>query len=214
MRIKNNILFFYSTVIIPLNVNSWKQFEFRNIKPNAVTTVNQNGDHLKISVSESASPLIYKFEKTKKIKSFTVEATMLSGELKFHGIPQGELGADDFILRVGLVAKGNQQLNFLQKIVAPVWVKELHKLGKDSSGIEKIYFFNLASENLSWKDRVHPRSKLIAEKIVKKIDGNKIQFTALTDLEKEYLGLWISSDGDDTKSSFELQIDKVMIEEI
>lgn len=201
-------------VIIPLNVNHWKQFEFRNIKPNIVTTTNQNGDHLKISVSESASPLIYKFEKPKKIKSISVDATLLRGDLNLHGISQGESGADDFILRVGLVAKGNQQLNFLQKIVAPLWIKELHRLGKDSTGIEKIYFYNVSSGDLSWKDRVHPRSKLIAEKIVKKIDGNKIQFNVNTDLEKEYLGLWISSDGDDSKSNFELQIDKIMIEEI
>lgn len=201
-------------IIIPLNVNHWKQFEFRSIKPNVVTTTNQNGDHLKISVSESASPLIYKFEKSKKIKSISVEATLLSGDLNLHGISQGDSGADDFILRVGLVAKGNQQLNFLQKLVAPIWVKELHKLGKDSTGIEKIYFYNVSSGDLSWQERTHPKTRLISEKIIKKIDGNKIEFTLIPDTKKEYLGLWISSDGDDSKSSFEIQIDKIMIEEI
>ena len=214
MRIKNRIITLSSLIVLPLNVNSWKQLEFRNIKANTVSTIKQNGDHLKISVSQSASPLVYKFDKPKRIKSLNVEARLLSGSLDFHGITQGASGADDFLLRVGLVAKGNQQLNFLQKIVAPSWVKELHRMGKESTGIDKIYFYNIASEALSWNERIHPRSNLIVEKIVGKIQNNKIQFTVIPDQNKEILGLWISSDGDDSKSNFDLEIEKISVDEI
>jgi hypothetical protein len=197
-----------------MNADNWKQLEYRNILPNKISTIIENGDHLKISVFQSASPLIYKFENPKKIKSITLKAVLNSGGLNFNGVKQGDKNGDDFILRLGFVAKGNNQLNFFQKLTAPNWVMELYKLGDEKTGVDKIYFYNLASSDITWAERIHPLSNLISEKIVGKIIDKKIEFKFDLDSSKEYLGVWISSDGDDTKSKYELQIDQLAIDEI
>jgi hypothetical protein len=197
-----------------MGVDNWKQLEYRNILPNKVSTIRENGDHLKISVFQSASPLIYKFERPKKIKSITLKAVLTNGELNLNGIKQGEKNGDDFILRLGFVAKGNNQLNFFQKLTAPNWVKELYKLSDEKTGIDKIYFYNFASTDIKWVERIHPLSNLISEKIVGKIIDKKIELQFDLDSSKEYLGIWISSDGDDTKSKYELQLDQLIIDEI
>jgi len=197
-----------------MNHQSWKQLEYRNLKPNTISTIKDNGEHLKISVSDSASPLIYKFEQAKKLKSFHIKATILQGNLNFKNIKQGDKQADDFVLRVGLVAKGNRTLNLWHKISAPRWISELYKMAKDGEGIDKIYFYNVASDNLNWNERVHPLSELISEKIVGKIVDNKIDVKVNLDGQKDYLGIWISSDGDDTKSKFEISIDEIQLEEL
>lgn len=214
MRIKSKILLFSSLVYIPLNADNWKQLEYRNILPNKVSTIRENGDHLKISVFQSASPLVYKFERAKKLKSISLKAILNSGELSFKGAKQGEKNGDDFILRLGVVAKGSNHLNFFQKLTAPNWVMELYKLGDENTGIDRIYFYNIASSDIKWGERIHPSSPLITEKIVGKIIDKKIEINVDLDSSKEYLGIWISSDGDDTKSKYELQIDQLAIEEI
>ncbi|MEC7276543.1 MAG: hypothetical protein VXV96_09495 [Bdellovibrionota bacterium] len=198
---------------IELNPKQWQQLEYKSIKAN---TIEVSNDRMRIKVSESASPLIYPFQKPRKLKSLTVKGKVI-GKIKLKKMPQGTEGNDDFVFRVGLVTSGEKTLNFFQKAIAPKWIKELHSLSKGKAqGISRIHFYNVSSDQrILNQKRVHPLSDLIHESfhVLLQEEGSFSLNLKKEDLpNEEILALWISSDGDDTKSSFEVVIDHFMLQ--
>ena len=192
---------------------AWQILKYSKLKPSQ-NLFTEKG--LIVKVNQSASPLIYPFEKPKKIKSIRVKAHLKGPSLNFpSGVVQGSKGYDDFPLRVGLVRQGEKTLSWLQRRLAPQWVRTLFKLAPEGLGVKGITYFTVVNQTqLLGTERIHPQSELIEEKFVTAVptDG-RIQFQQSFDYSEPVLALWISVDGDDTKSKFEILIEEIEIKE-
>lgn len=197
---------------VPLDLDhpNWQTLEYKGIPPN---TVRQIGDAVQIDVNASASPLIYVFNQPQELREMHVSGSII-GDLPDirAGILQGDKNADDFAFRIGLVIAGSKTLNFAQKLVAADWVTTLYELAPEGEGIDHIQFLNLANPDTNaWRQRVHPSSKgLFVETIVDQIhaDQDFMLDYALPEPTR-VLALWISSDGDDTASSYTIKLNKI-----
>ncbi|MFN9066395.1 MAG: hypothetical protein ACK5V3_04155, partial [Bdellovibrionales bacterium] len=111
------------------------------------------------------------------------------------------------------VAVGSKFLSGPKRWLAADWVKKLFDLAPAGVGLDKIYFYNFTNRNeLMNQTRPHPKSDLIIETLsffqetegpfsVKKTFTSPIYTAAL----------WISIDGDDTKSDYETHISEISL---
>lgn len=200
----------FGIFIIPLNDPvSWEQLKYNKLPFHQVVHSEQG---LTIKVNKSASPLIYPMEKVKLVKRISVIGTISNNLIFPKGRIQGEKGSDDFMLRVGLVEKGKKTLNWAQKKLAPQWVLKLHSLAPKNSGLKRVLFLNLASQDLTWKEREHPLSDLLQERIVGRATES-FNFTESFDKPLEVAAIWISSDGDDLQQSYSITIKEIKLED-
>lgn len=195
-------------LLISLNLSDWQKLRFEKIKEHQLT---QNGMEMKIDVNSSAMPLIYPLKLATEVKRVCVEIS-LNGDLRLKDSSiQGQKKWDDFRFRFGLVREGNQTLSWGKKLFAAEWVKKLFSLGKEYKGIKDILFLNLleSPEQLG-QSRKHPLSDLIEERFVWVKKPDKWQFLEYEfEQPQKVIALWLSSDGDDTKSTFSLNIRKI-----
>jgi len=192
------------------DLQQWTTLEFGKIAPNAVSV---SGGAMNISVRSSASPLVYKLDAPAVVTGVTVEARW-TGELRIpEATVQGESGADDFVLKLGVVEAGERTLNWIQRRVAANWIKQLFRLAPAGSGVERINFLSTTQQpDLVGSRRVHPLNELLYETRVTHLRSvGAFVMSHEFDEPVTVLGLWVSSDGDDTGSSFELQIDRITL---
>lgn len=187
------------------DLTSWKTLAFNNIPPNQVSV--DNGA-LHIAVRSSASPLIFGLDKPTHLTGVTVVASW-SGELRIpEGATEGDKNADDFVLKLGIVEAGDQTLNWFQQRIAADWVKQLYSLAPRGTGVRRINFLSTTQQpKLLGTQRTHPLNDLLYETRIVLLEGpGAFEMAYRFDAPVEALGLWISSDGDDTGSSFDLEI--------
>lgn len=195
--------------IVPMESGkNWQVLKYRKIEPNQVSF---SGQGLVLKVKNSASPIIYPLPKIMKLSSVRILG-VIQGSLKLpEKIAQGEKGADDYQVRIGLVVKGEKSLNFVQKAVAADWVITLFNLAPKGVGVDHILFLNGThiAEHVGAK-REHPASDLIKEQVVWRLPENG-KFDLKHDFKKapEVLALWLSSDGDDSQSEYQIQFQKI-----
>ncbi len=167
-----------------------------------------NANVLQIKVNKSSSPLIFKLASTETVSQFKIDLE-ISGQL--NGPLQKPFEEDSY-LRMGFVVPGEKTLKWYQKKFAADWVLKLFDLAPKDQGIDRIEYFNITREGLELgTSRVHPKSELIKETIIsiwKKTDTRKIIEYKLKNPLKA-VALWISTDGDDSKSNFEIKIHKL-----
>ncbi|MBY0554209.1 hypothetical protein K2P97_06750 [bacterium] len=206
------ILLFTSSVLaqnsnIEFSKERWVEISFgKKINPN---TVEYSPNYLKINVDSSASPLVYKFDKVIEVNSFSVDLevtglmTDAADKSKFE---------DDSYFRLGFVVIGENYLGNVGKLFAPDWVLKLFSLAPEGAGLDKIYFFNLAKNSeLIGKERLHPSSKYIFEKIIAAKNGDSLNFKSTLEKPLKTAALWLSIDGDNTKSKFSVKIKNIGI---
>lgn len=204
--INKNISFVFGLLILPLSeMKAWKIEQYSKIPPNQVS-ISKEG--MRVSVKKSASPIFYSFGQQLKIKKINVTGV-------FSGLPvfspnstQGEKGADDFPLRIGLIVPGDKKLGGIKKLFASDWVKRLYEQVPADIGLDHVHFFNLVqNKNLVGQIRVHPSSDLIKEEFIHLIKSSGpfiFEHTLISPLNA--VALWLSIDGDDTKSEFDVTI--------
>ncbi len=199
-----------ATEIPVSDLQQWTSLSYRNIPANTVAVVDGN---LQISVNKSASPLIYKLDEPLAVMSLVVKARW-SGKLNIpQDAVQGDAGADDFILKFGIVEAGERTLNWLQRRTAADWIQRLFKLAPKGSGVERINFLSTTrQQNLLGSRRIHPLNDLLYETRITYLESPG-EFEMVYQFEEPVvvLGLWISSDGDDTGSSFDLYIERITL---
>ncbi len=189
--------------MIPLEPSSWKQIPFGRVPVHELSL--EQG--LKISVNQSASALVYKFDQPQRIAEVEIELTQV-GEINYQGKKIGEKGSDDFPLRLGFVMAGDKRLSWGQSLIAPKWVKELYQLAPKDQGLDRVSYLVVAQQKPLYTKRFHPFSELLEEEIVGVMDQGVFK-AKLSVPTGEVLGLWISSDGDDTKSHFSMTINRL-----
>ena len=194
--------------VVPLDPEMWKLISYDGIRPNQIKKLDKS---MEIQVDSSAAPVVYKLKKPQKVTRVKFNA-LLEGKLKYGNKKAGAKGADDFPLRVGLVVKGDKKLGTLKKWIAPDWVIELYNLAPKGEGIDKIYFLNVTAYQVAeFEERRHPLSDLFIEKIVGKFENSKVDIDYKLEKPLDVMALWISSDGDDIKSSFQVKINSLEI---
>ena len=189
---------------------AWNILSFRNIAANTVTV---NNGLLDIAVNKSASPLVHKLAAPLTVTAVTVDANW-SGALKLpENTVQGEDGADDFILKLGIVEAGDRKLNWLQRRIAADWLQQLFKLAPAGTGVRRINFLSTTQQqSLVGTARVHPLNDLLYETRVTYLPSpGDFTMTYRFPEPVDVLGLWISADGDDTASNFDLQIRRITL---
>ncbi len=196
---------------VPVNdLAHWESLTFRNIAPNTVAV---NNGALHIAVRSSASPLIHRLEQPTRVTGIRVVASW-SGKLSIpEGMTQGDSGADDFVLKFGIVEAGDQTLNWFQRRIAADWIKRLYSLAPQGTGVQRINFLSTTQQSaLLGTQRTHPLNDVLYETRITLLEGaGAFEMTHRFDEPVEVLGLWISSDGDDTGSSFDLEISNITL---
>lgn len=195
---------------IPFEEKNWELLSYSGISANSVKF--KNGE-MHIAVNKSASPIVYPLETPKTFEKLTFSAK-INGHLQLGDKPQGEEGGDDFLLRVGVVYEGDQKLGFFEQMTAPKWVKRLFSISEGARGIEKIRFYNVVSDKrLLGKSRIHPLSKFLEENFILLASENgHVSKSIRIPSKSNILAIWISSDGDDTDSAFDVKIKKLSLE--
>ncbi|MRI32904.1 hypothetical protein EOPP23_07890 [Endozoicomonas sp. OPT23] len=191
------------------NPDRWLLLEYSSLEPNKVEF---SDNRMLIEVDNSASPIIYPFDSPQSLEAISLKLK-LDGQLMLEKPLQGSKGNDDFVFRLGVVYEGEQTLNFFQKAIAAKWVKQLFALAPKGTGVDHISFFNVYSDDrLAGKDRTHPASDLMKETFQDTLaEGKAVSFQWHPDPEKKVLGLWISSDGDDTDSNYSVEISDLQL---
>ncbi len=202
-------------VSIPLDqADGWQVLEYSGIPSHEIDFT---PDGMIIAVRQSASPVIFPIE-PQIVTTLKVSAE-IAGVFRLKPYRQGDKGNDDFLLRVGLVYEGDQTLNFIQRSFAAKWIKVLFDLAPRGTGVERIQFYNAYSDPLLTDTaRVHPLSELMSEHFITYVpeavadELRTIQFEVQPETDRRVLALWISSDGDDTKSSFRVKIHEIELQ--
>jgi hypothetical protein len=197
---------------IDLNPKSWQILNYSSIPAHKVE---YKDSALVMNVESSAAPMIYPLKDKTLIRSFIVELD-IEGSVKLDAaVKQGEEQTDDFLFRLGFVIPGKKTLGFLESAVAADWIKKLFSLAPKGEGVSHIEFYNLYNDpSLAGQSRVHPLSELLQENfewpytpeqplVLKKTFNRPIKAAAL----------WVSSDGDQTKSKFKVTIKKIALNE-
>lgn len=206
--------FLFVAIVIPTNsLSDWKTEKFSSVPKNE-TTVSSNG--LLIRVNSSAGPLIFPLKSKIKIMGFKIHG-------EFQGLPkisnpslQGEKGFDDYPLRLGFVIPGEKKLSGFKKMFAAQWVRNLYELVKDGVGIDSIHFFNVTQNPKQiGKNRIHPASDLFKEEFFAEVkQPGPFVFDFQLKEPIEAVAVWLSIDGDDTKSVFDVLISNLELKVI
>lgn len=160
---------------------------------------------MEIQVMSSASPIVHKLPAPMKVKALRVQARVIGS----RNVEKGEVEEDSF-LRVGLVAVGTQKLSGVKKLFAADWVKKLFELAPSGAGLDKIHFFNVTDrKEFLGKKRTHPASELLSEEVVALAENGVVDFTKTLNSPLETAAIWLSIDGDDSKSNFTLVLQKL-----
>ncbi len=209
-----SLAFAAQTMVVPVDgLAGWTSLAYRSIPANTVSIANEGSENasLQIKVDRSSSPLVFRLDEPAFLSGFTVQATWSGNLLVPAGKTQGEEGADDFVLKLGLVEAGERKLNFLQRRLAPDWIVQLHDLAPAGSGVRRISFYSTTRQEAELgKRRTHPLSDLLYEERVHYLEKSgpfELSYSFADPVK--VLGLWISSDGDDTGSEFTLEIQNI-----
>lgn len=194
-----------SEIIVPLNAGAWVALSYNKIPANKVTF---SDNSLSARVKSSAGPIVHKLSGTMKITEFLVKGK-ISGSKK---IESGSFD-EDSALRFGLVAVGQQTLSGPKKWFAADWVKKLFSLAPEGTGLDKIYFYNLTNRaELVGKSRAHPKSDLMVETILTEVNkSGSFELNRKLDSPVASAAIWISIDGDDSKSEYETTISEIKL---
>lgn len=208
MKISKYILM--AAIAVPFDSGQWQTLSYSSLPKHKLSF--EKGE-LEIKVKKSAMPLIYPLESQQKISSICIKGKK-TGKIDLKNSKlQGQKGSDDFVIRLGLVEKGDETLNWFQRKIAASWVLKLFSLAKDNEGINKIHFFTAVQDkSLLENQREHPLGKgLMLEKNIWYLKASQSNFEFSYKLDKaiESLAIWLSVDGDDTNSEFTLKLHKL-----
>jgi len=199
-----------ATLSLPLTkTNDWQFLSYRKIPPN---TFRGTPAGLEIGITNSAAPAVLPLKDFPQVIELRVTGK-ISGSLKLPPKKQGEKGFDDYTVRIGLVESGARTLSWRERKFGPDWVTRLFALAPDGTGIRQIRFFNVGTEPRQiGATRQHPLSELMEETVVAVPDASgQFSFAKKFSNPIKTLAVWISSDGDDTKSSFAVMLTKIEI---
>jgi hypothetical protein len=204
-------LIFAAAFVVPLQQpNDWQLLQYRSI---AANKVNFGLEGMTVDVMASASPIIYPLPEPQLVRHIEVTGR-LNDLLTLDATKQGLENYDDFSLKIGLVVAGDKTLNALQKLFVADWIKTLYELAPAGDGIDSIYFLNAVQSSARLgQQRRHPLSDLIFENNVWLLDKpGDFAMTHTLDKPLRVIAIWLSIDGDDSRSNYSTLIKSLHLE--
>ena len=192
--------------VVPVqSLDGWKTEKFSSRPANMVTA---SSSGIVIKVEKSASPLIFPLKSKTKVNGFKIAGNFSALPVFKDVARQGEKGADDFPLRIGFIVPGEKRLTGVRKLFASEWVKHLFSQVPPEMGLDHIQFFNVTQNSAQvGKSRTHPASDLLTEEFFALVEKpGPFSYTHKLSIPLEAVGIWLSIDGDDTKSDFTVSI--------
>ena len=189
----------------------WKVVQFQNKLPNKIVS---DKEGLHIGVESSANLLAYCLKEPVDVNSVLLQGSVTGLPRIQENTQQGDKKADDFAIRFGLVISGTKKLSKIEKLFAPELVKRLCELAPNSKGIDHVLFLNLANDPPpKWRNRIHPIGKGLLRERVACISHEPGDFTLKVEFQQPctVLALCIISDGDDTKSKYQVTINNIQL---
>ena len=205
-------LLFAGVIVLPLHQHGdWQLLAYSTIPANQVSFTEQG---MVVRVEQSASPVIYALDTPRWVRTVKVSGR-LSNLLAVSEATQGLEGADDFSLKVGLVVAGNKTLNLFQRMFSPEWIKTLYQLAPAGTGVDRIHFLNAVQyEGLLGRRRQHPLSDIIYEHnvwLLKQPGDFEVSHTL--EAAERVIAIWLSIDGDDSRSVYTTAINSLILED-
>jgi hypothetical protein len=201
-----NIIFLMGVISIPTtHMEKWQIEKYSRIPQNEFSFSDQG---LLVKVNKSASPLIYPLEKASIISGFSIQGNFLSLP-RFKDISkQGSKGNDDYVLRIGFIVPGEKTLSGVKKMFAADWVKRLYARVPAGRGLGHIQFFNVTqNRDQVGTQRDHPLSDLLREEFFTHVSAaGPFEYKYELKVPIEAVALWMSIDGDDTASEYQVLI--------
>lgn len=197
------------SVSVPLDVGQspWKSVVFGTkaateykYKEGASTTSSVE-DVLQVLSKSSSGAQVYYFNEPKRLIEVHAQ-----GRVKKTAPMNKEV--DDAYLRWGVVYAGERRLNWLERRFASDWIVDLDaiakKIGNGFGFLDLGVYKGMACEPGT---KLQERSDYVFERCAG-MPGEKNKFEIRHTLSKEYpvLGLWLSSDADDSVGEFELYL--------
>lgn len=183
----------------------WHADKFSSIPAN---TLNFTDQGLTVEVKSSAGPLIHTLKSAGDITGMRVTGEFIGLPGFAAKTPQGQKGADDYALRIGLVVPGDKKLSGVKKLFAPEWVKNLYARFATDFGLDHVQFYNVTQDpSQLQKTRTHPGTDLIQENFFA-LATKPGPFTYDYDFPTpvKTVAIWLSIDGDDTKSAYTVKL--------
>ncbi len=200
---------FLAVLALPLSGGDhWHALRYGNEPANEITF---SDNELRISVKRSASPLFYHFDETLPLHALAAEGSVSALPTLLPGKTEGEKGADDFALRLGVVLEGKKSLNWFERLFAPSWLKRLTD-SLPNRAFGGVHFLTLSQSGEPGDTRHHPMSHYLFEDTVKRLEKpGPFAFEKTFEPDVRAIGLWIQSDGDDTQSTFDLRLTSIAL---
>lgn len=208
---KLNTLVLAGAIALPVQqTDNWQLLEYNRLEANQVVFTREG---MKVTVDQSASPIIYPLDNPKTVTRVSVTGN-LSNLLDVPPNTQGQKGNDDFSLKIGLVVAGEKTLSPVQKLFSAKWIKKLFDLAPEGTGVDRIYFLNAVQhENLLGQQRQHPLSELIYENNVWLLDrSGDFSLDYRLESPQNVIAIWLSIDGDDTQSRYTTTINSLVLD--
>lgn len=205
-------LYLAAAIALPVQqVDDWQLLQFSKIEANQVSF---SPVGMAVDVDASASPIIYPLPQPMSVRRVEVSGA-LSNLLDVDTALQGEGRNDDFTLKIGLVVAGDKTLNGIQKLFSADWIVTLFNLAPKGAGVDSIYFLNaVQGEALLGRQRQHPLSDLIYENNVWLLEKpGEFEFTHTLDTPREVIAVWLSIDGDNSRSRYSTLIRSLRLQD-
>ena len=210
---RKNMFLFMAAFSVPLNTENWEMLTFSRLKAN---TFKANSQRLTIHVNQSSSPLIQKFKSPVTFTRVVAKGEIKNGSINLkenqeQGLFNKKSITDDYVLRLGLVLEGdNRKPRFLPTFMLPGWIKRLFSLAPKNRGIDKIYFLKVVHNASHLGDkRTHPLHEYLYEKAITQAKTGAFTIDKTFESPRSTYGLWLSANGEGTKSKFDTIINSI-----
>lgn len=205
--------------------NNFLDLKYNKIKPNTVSISQKpackeplvpphcqstsEDIQVAIKVESSSSPLFYKLNQ--KVKRIDV-----TGQVQVTTPMSAK--KDDSYFQLGLIYEGEFRPNFFTKAFLPDWLKAVVNIDP-TKGIGDIFFYEASADEVKLNKVTSSKgidlnfktaTQVKWEDPHKKTSGG-FQFS-IQPQDKKLLGLWLRSDGDDSKATFTTTIQQITIE--
>lgn len=186
----------------------WHALQFRSLPPIRSSV---QGGKIRLEVNSSAGGLVRRLPKETRVKTLVATGSV-QGALKADADRLWEKGHEDAYLRVGLIVAGGRPLGTLERLLAPAWICTMDDVlcadGRAPSAIRN----HLLVPHAAWigQQRPNPNLKQLVDHIVA-TPGADGRFTLRVELPEtlELVGLWLMADGDDSGSTFTVEVDSL-----
>ncbi len=193
---------------IIIGANNTQHIQFKHIAPTQYRF--ENGT-LNAEVKNSASFLLLPFKMEKTVRAVTYDWKLNTGKLNINDpVEETKRAGDDSVFKLGLMIKAQTQSSL--PFYAPHWLKQVRAALLFPSEM-MIYIVadakHAAGEH--WTNPYNRRIEMIAANS-RKLDSGWTEASYVLKKPESVIGLWLMSDGDNTGSTFKVQIKNIRLE--